>query len=151
MIRFVKLRLHFKDLSTSKNSHERTDTFYELASRRMENTLPQPTYYGLAGTDKLLALTCEPEGPYHETGVLSQRCEEVLEERQWEFPPLFQNKAFLPCFSLCLLVPLLPRHLPVSFTSSSSNQESSFYPILPPISFPTSALPILTPPLVSPH
>lgn len=40
---------------------------------------------------------------------------------------------------------MLSRHLLVSFRTSSSNQESSFYPVFPPISLPTSTLPILTP------
>lgn len=64
LITFVKLRLHFKDLPTSKNSHVGTDTFYQLASRRMENTIPQPSYYEWAGAGKLLTLTCEAKGLY---------------------------------------------------------------------------------------
>lgn len=110
---FVTLRNHFKDLPRSKNSHEGTDTFSQLTSRRM-------------GT------------PFH--SQVRMAC-----EAKGLFPPLFQSKAFPPCFSLCLLVPLLSRPLLVSFMISSSNQESSFYPVFPPISLPTSTLPILTP------
>lgn len=93
-----------------------------------------------------MTLTCEAKGLY--PSVKQESCPKSV-KKFWRkivgVSTSFSEQGLSPLLFTRLLVPLLSRHLLVSFTTSSSNQESSFYPVFPPISLPTSTLPILTP------